>query len=263
MPVGRSRRRGLGSFVFEDDEVVGFLDYRPCQGPHARRAAEHHVTLATLLAHPTTVFTAAQRCRRQAEALCAGTSSHDHVVTSRSPTSTCTSSRGPRARAARLLWPRTSTRRHRMMTYAKTLARLLPGVSWGRLRGDGVDWPVAGTGAYSSRLCRPTEARPSHFATPPTRPGPSSRWSRAAALPPIIRHGIRTGGGGGGGGVRGSARKTEQRLRPRRRTGSPRDLTGRRVDPVLTVLDLAAWSVSASGPVALQPTSPAASRQRV
>ena len=52
-----------GSFVFEDDEVVGFLDYRPVFKGHTLVVPrEHHVTLADLpAALLTTVFTAAQR----------------------------------------------------------------------------------------------------------------------------------------------------------------------------------------------------------
>jgi histidine triad (HIT) family protein len=49
--------------VFEDDEVVGFLDHRPVFKGHTLVAPrEHHVTLADLPAGLlTTVFTAAQR----------------------------------------------------------------------------------------------------------------------------------------------------------------------------------------------------------
>ena len=52
-----------GSFVFEDDEVVGFLDYRPVFKGHTLvLPREHHVTLSDLPAPLlTTVFTAAQR----------------------------------------------------------------------------------------------------------------------------------------------------------------------------------------------------------
>ena len=49
--------------MFEDDEVVGFLDYRPVFKGHTLVVPrEHHVTLADLpAALLTTVFTAAQR----------------------------------------------------------------------------------------------------------------------------------------------------------------------------------------------------------
>jgi histidine triad (HIT) family protein len=52
-----------GSFVFEDDEVVGFLDYRPVFKGHTLVLPRaHRVTLADLPAPLlTTVFTAAQR----------------------------------------------------------------------------------------------------------------------------------------------------------------------------------------------------------
>jgi histidine triad (HIT) family protein len=52
-----------GSFVFEDDEVVGFLDYRPVFKGHTLvLPRKHHLTLADLPAPLlTTVFTAAQR----------------------------------------------------------------------------------------------------------------------------------------------------------------------------------------------------------
>jgi histidine triad (HIT) family protein len=52
-----------GAFAFEDDDVVGFLDYRPVFKGHTLVVPrEHHVTLADLPAPLlTTVFTAAQR----------------------------------------------------------------------------------------------------------------------------------------------------------------------------------------------------------
>ena len=52
-----------GSFVFEDDEVVGFLDYRPVFKGHTLvLPREHHATLSDLPAPLlTSVFTAAQR----------------------------------------------------------------------------------------------------------------------------------------------------------------------------------------------------------
>ena len=52
-----------GAFAFEDDDVVGFLDYRPVFRGHTLVVPrEHHVTLADLPAPLlTTVFTAAQR----------------------------------------------------------------------------------------------------------------------------------------------------------------------------------------------------------
>ena len=52
-----------GAFAFEDDDVVGFLDYRPVFKGHTLVVPrEHHLTLADLPAPLLTkVFTAAQR----------------------------------------------------------------------------------------------------------------------------------------------------------------------------------------------------------